>query len=51
MIFRPFFRFHTGCAAYVLGCAGLDLPGDGVRCSASIATRSRTRSSTFRPPR
>lgn len=23
MIFRPFYYFETGCAAYVLGCAGL----------------------------
>ena len=22
MIFRPFYRFDTGCAAYLLGCAG-----------------------------
>ena len=22
MIFRPFYRFDTGCAAYVFGCAG-----------------------------
>jgi hypothetical protein len=22
MIFKPFYYFDTGCAAYVLGCAG-----------------------------
>jgi hypothetical protein len=22
MIFRPFYYFDTGCAAYVFGCAG-----------------------------
>lgn len=22
MIFRPFYRFDTGCAAYVFGCGG-----------------------------
>ncbi len=25
MIFRPFYAFETGCAAYVLGCGGLGL--------------------------
>ena len=27
MIFRPFYRFETGCAAYVFGCGG-----QGIRC-------------------
>jgi hydroxyacylglutathione hydrolase len=25
MIFRPYFYFETGCAAYVFGCGGLGL--------------------------
>src|SRR5687767_2159318 len=25
MIFRPFYSFETGCAAYVLGCGGLGI--------------------------
>jgi hypothetical protein len=24
MIFRPFYRFETGCAAYVFGCGSQD---------------------------
>ncbi|MBS1124181.1 MAG: fold metallo-hydrolase, partial [Deltaproteobacteria bacterium] len=25
MIFKPFYRFETGCAAYVFGCGGLGI--------------------------
>lgn len=25
MIFRPFYRFETGCAAYLFGCGGKGL--------------------------
>lgn len=33
MIFRPFYRFETGCATYVFGCGGR-----GIACVVEVGS-------------
>ena len=52
MIFRPFYYFETGCAAYVLGCGGLGLCAvvAAVLDRAGSAARSEPASRASAPP-